>query len=115
MLTYKGYLGQVEFLDEENIFYGEVINTRDVITFQGQSVAEIRQAFIDSIEDYLEFCAQRGEMPDKPFSGKFNLRIGEALHRDVYSAAKAQHKSLNEWIIDAIQSHLQQDTKYHLL
>ena len=106
MLTYKGYIGQVEFLDEENIFHGEVINTRDVITFQGASVDEIRQAFMDSIDDYIDFCHERGELPEKPFSGKFNLRIGQVLHRNIYTAAQLEHKSLNEWVIEAIQSHL---------
>ena len=63
MMEYKGYLAQVEFDDEASLFHGEVINIRDVITFQGQSVDELRQAFEDSVEDYLEFCAERGEQP----------------------------------------------------
>ena len=65
MMEYKGYIGKVEFDDEVGIFHGEVINVRDVITFQGESVQEIRQAFQDSVEDYLEFCAERGEEPEK--------------------------------------------------
>lgn len=59
-MEYKGYFARVEFDDEANIFHGEVINFRDVITFEGQSVDELRKAFIDSVEDYLEFCAQPG-------------------------------------------------------
>ena len=62
-MEYKGYIGKVEFDDEAGIFHGEVINTHDVITFQGDCVADLRQAFIDFIEDYLEFCASRGEKP----------------------------------------------------
>ena len=57
MMEYKGYIGKVEFDDEAEIFHGEVINTRDVITFQGTTVAEIKQAFHDSVEDYLDFCS----------------------------------------------------------
>ncbi len=67
MLNYKGYMGQVEFDDEVDIFHGEVINTRSVITFQGKTVQEIKGAFIDSIEDYLDFCAELGEKPEKPY------------------------------------------------
>ena len=67
MMEYKGYIGKVEF-DDAGIFYGEVINVCDVITFQGESVQEIRQAFQDSIEDYLEFCASRNEYPEKPLN-----------------------------------------------
>lgn len=57
-MEYKGYVGKAEFDDEAGVFYGEVVNTRDVITFQGRSVDELREA--DSVEDYLEFCAERG-------------------------------------------------------
>ena len=70
MMEYKGYIGVVEFDDEAGIFHGEVVNTRDVITFQGMSVAEIKKAFRESVDDYLEFCKKRGEESDKPFSGK---------------------------------------------
>ncbi len=66
-MKYKDYLTDVQFDDETGIFHGEVINTSDVITFQGASVKELRKAFKDSIEDYLAFCKQRGEEPDKPY------------------------------------------------
>ena len=69
MMQYKGYTGKVEYDDEAGIFHGEVINTRDVITFQGRSVVELREAFRDSVEDYLAFCAERDEEPEKPFPG----------------------------------------------
>lgn len=68
-----GYLARVEFDDKANIFHGEVINIRDVITFQGKTVDELRKAFEDSVEDYLAFCAERGEEPDKPLSGPFTV------------------------------------------
>lgn len=106
MLNYKNYIGYVVFDDEAEIFHGEVINTRDIITFQGTSVEELQQAFIDSIEDYLIFCRERNESPEKPFSGKFNLRLNPELHREVYIAAKHSRKSLNQWIIEAISHHL---------
>ena len=69
-MNYKGYIGLVEFDEESGIFHGEVVNTRDVITFQGTCVEEIKQAFIDSVDDYLEFCARRGEQPEMAFKGK---------------------------------------------
>jgi predicted HicB family RNase H-like nuclease len=103
MLTYKNYIGHVEFDDEAEIFHGEVINTRDVITFQGKTVAEIKKAFKESIEDYLDFCVSRHEAPEKPFSGKFNLRLTPELHRQVYVAAKHERKSLNSWIANLLE------------
>ena len=68
MLTYKNYVGRVKFNDEAEIFHGEVINTRDVITFQGKTVKELKKAFIDSVEDYLNFCIYLNEKPEKLFS-----------------------------------------------
>ena len=106
MLIYKGYIGHVEFDDEADIFHGEVLNTRDVITFQGKTVAEIKKAFHESINDYLTFCKERNEEPEKPFSGKFNLRIEPELHRLVYIAAKQNKVSINQWIAEAIKHHI---------
>lgn len=103
MLNYQGYIGHVEFDDEHEIFTGEIINTKDVITFQSKTAHGLKRAFIDSIEDYLEFCRKRNEDPEKPFSGKFNLRIPPELHREVYIAAKKSHVSLNTWICDALE------------
>lgn len=106
MLIYKGYIGHVEFDDEADIFHGEVINTRDVITFQGATVAQIKEAFHESVNDYLAFCKERNEEPEKPFSGKFNLRIDPELHRQVFIAAKQHKISLNQWIAEAIKHHI---------
>lgn len=103
MMEYKGYLGRVEFDEEAGIIHGEVINTRDVITFQGESVAEVKQAFHESIDDYLEFCRTRGESPDKPFSGQFVTRISPDLHRQVNVAAVLSGKSLNAWVAEQLQ------------
>ena len=107
MMEYKGYLGKVEFDDEAGIFHGEVINTRDVVTFQGQSVTELTKAFRESVDDYLEFCEQRGEAPEKPFSGQFVTRIPPELHRQVNAAAVTSGKSLNAWVAEQLQNAVQ--------
>jgi len=104
MMEYKGYIGKVDFDDEAGIFHGEVINTRDVITFQGKSVAELKKAFRESVDDYLAFCASRGEEPDKPFSGQFVTRIPPELHRQVNLAASLSGKSLNAWVADQLKA-----------
>ena len=104
MMEYKGYVGKVEFDDEAGIFHGEVIDTRDVITFQGRSVDELKTAFQDSIDDYLAFCKQRGEEPNKPFSGQFVTRIPPELHRQVNLAASISGKSLNAWVAEQLQA-----------
>ncbi len=108
MMEYKGYIGKVEIDDEAGILHGEVINIRDVITFEGTSVDEIHQAFRESVDDYLDFCAQRGESPEKPFSGKFVVRLPADLHRKAYIQAKLADKSLNGWVTDVLQTVLQE-------
>ncbi|MBM4031046.1 MAG: type II toxin-antitoxin system HicB family antitoxin [Planctomycetes bacterium] len=103
-MEYKGYVGRVEFEDEAGIFHGEVVGTRDVITFQGQTVGELRAAFEESVDDYLAFCRERGEEPDRPFSGQFVTRIAPELHRQISLAAGLSRKSLNAWVSEQLQS-----------
>ena len=103
MLNYKGYSGRVEFDNESGLLHGEVIDLRDVVTFQGRSVEEVESTFRDSIDDYLAFCEERGEQPDKPFSGRLMLRLPPDLHRRVYVRAQHEGKSLNQWISDKLE------------
>jgi len=106
MIEYKGYLGDVNFDSEAHLFHGEVINTRDVITFQGKSVDELEKAFIDSVEDYLEWCKEDGVSPEKPYSGKFNLRLSPELHKEVAITAKKMKISINKFVEKAVVDEL---------
>ncbi len=111
MMEYKGYFAKVEFYDHADIFHGEVINLRDVITFEGETVKEIKQAFQDSVDDYLDFCRKRGESPEKPYSGKFVVRVEPELHKKVTIEARKTGKSLNVWVNDAISKALKDNTQ----
>jgi predicted HicB family RNase H-like nuclease len=102
MLKYKGYVGHVQFDDEAGVFHGEVIDLKDVVTFRGTSVQELQQAFKESVDDYLEFCRERGEEPDRPFSGRLMVRLSPELHRDVYIQAQREGKSLNQWVTERL-------------
>jgi predicted HicB family RNase H-like nuclease len=75
MIEYKGYIGRVEFDDEAGIFHGEVINTRDVITFEGTCVEEIQHEFRASVDEYLGFCAEQGKAPGNPNAGHLVIDI----------------------------------------
>jgi predicted HicB family RNase H-like nuclease len=101
-MEYKGYIGTVQFDEDAEIFHGEVINLKDVITFQSDSVEGLKREFHDSVDDYLEFCKERNEEPEKPFSGKLTLRLNPELHRRLYIRSKKERKSLNNWITDAL-------------
>jgi predicted HicB family RNase H-like nuclease len=102
MMNYKGYLGTVEYDDQAKIFHGDIINTRDVITFQGTTVKEIERAFRDSIDDYLAWCKEDGVEPEKPYSGRFNIRLSPDLHRQIAIIAKKKRVSLNSFVEKAI-------------
>lgn len=103
-MTYKGYQATAELDEEAGVFHGEVINMRDVVTFQGSSVKELKKAFRDSVDDYLEFCASRGEDPEKPFSGKFLVRVPPEVHRVIVTKARRQGQSLNAWVLEKLQT-----------
>jgi predicted HicB family RNase H-like nuclease len=102
-MTYKGYDALVTYDEEAELFHGEVMNTRDVITFEGSSVGELKQALLESIEDYLSFCKERGEEAEKPFSGQFVVRVEPPLHRAAVSAAKREGLSLNRWVAAVLE------------
>jgi predicted HicB family RNase H-like nuclease len=112
MIEYKGYSAKVEFDDDADIFHGEIIDLRDVITFEGETVEELKQAFKDSVEDYLEFCAERGEDPEKPFSGKFVVRVEPELHKIMTIEARKEGKSLNSWVNDALTKVLKSGSQH---
>jgi len=102
MMEYKGYLGRVEYDDEAGVFHGEVINLRDVVTFQGETVQELRRAFQESVDDYLAFCIERNEEPERPYSGTFTVRVPPELHRDAALQARLRNKSLNSWVAELL-------------
>jgi len=102
MMRYKGYIGNVVFDDEAKIFHGNVVGLKDIITFQGTSVKELEAAFKDSIDDYLAWCKERGEKPEKTFSGNLHLRMNPELHANLALEAAKQGVSLNEFITEKL-------------
>ncbi len=106
MLEYKGYLGNVTFDSDAHIFHGEVLNTKDIITFQGITVDELETAFQESIKDYLQWCLEDGVEPEKPYSGKFNLRISPELHKEIAITSKKLKISINKFVEKAVVDEL---------
>lgn len=105
-MKYKGYTGSVEYDPDDRIFYGSVDDITDIVTFQGDSVEELESAFRESVDVYLESCAEDGVEPQRPCSGKFVLRISPEMHREAAAAARTQDESLNGWITGAIKMRL---------
>jgi predicted HicB family RNase H-like nuclease len=100
---YKGYFGRAEWDNEVNLFHGDVTGTRDAITFVGKTPAELATEFVNSVEDYLAMCAESGKQPEKPFSGRFVVRIKPEVHRKLSAIAEHSKSSLNQLISDVLE------------
>ena len=96
-MTYKGYSARIEFDDRNELFVGHLLGIRDVVGFHADNVPELRSAFEESVDDYLETCAKIGKSPEKPASGKLMLRIPPEVHGAALVAAQAACTSLNQW------------------
>ncbi len=103
MIEYKAYHGAVAFDPELDKFHGRVVNTRTVISFYGSSVEQLREEMAASVDTYLEVCEEEGIHPDRPYSGKFMVRITPELHRDMALAAASEGKSMNEWLSETLE------------
>jgi predicted HicB family RNase H-like nuclease len=102
MFHYKGYTGRLEIDEEAGILFGRVVDIRDVVTFQGETITEAQQAFQDSVDDYLDLCSELGQPPDKPFSGKLPFRTTPDRHHKVFLAAAKAGKSINAWMDEVL-------------
>ncbi|SMO99105.1 Predicted nuclease of the RNAse H fold, HicB family [Thalassovita litoralis] len=101
-MSYKGYSARVEYDDEDGIFVGRIAGIRDVVGFHADSVSELKEAFHEAVEDYLETCASIGKEPQKAFSGQMMFRVSPDLHRKAAVAAELAGKSLNQWAEDVL-------------
>ncbi|MHB8147092.1 MAG: type II toxin-antitoxin system HicB family antitoxin [Vulcanimicrobiaceae bacterium] len=105
-MTYKNYTARIEFDERDNIFVGRILGIRDIISFHGDSVGDLRAAFEHAVDDYLADCAKQGVSPEKPASGNLMLRVGAEIHGRAIVAAEGAGKSLNQWAIAALEEAL---------
>ena len=108
MMTYKNYLGSVNYSDEDRVFYGKVAYIRSLISYEGTDVDSLRQAFEEAVDDYLELCREEGTEPEQPFKGSFNVRTGSALHRRAAMFAKEKGVNLNKLVTEALERYLEE-------
>lgn len=101
-MTYKGYSARVEYDDEDEIFFGKIAGISDVIGFHAETVADLKTAFHEALDDYLATCAKVGKEPQKPYSGKMMFRVSPDVHRKAAVAAELSGKSLNQWAEEAL-------------
>lgn len=101
-LIYQGYAARIEFSSEDECFVGHVAGVQDTIGFHGESVSELKAAFEEAVDDYLEVCQKVGKTPQKPYSGKLMLRLRPELHAAVAAAAELSGQSINQWASEAL-------------
>jgi len=97
-MTHDGYLAELEIDESAGVIHGRVINARAMLTFEGETVAELKSAFAGTIADYRDWCKERGAEPEKPYSGALSLRIAPELHRRVAEQAAKSGASINQFI-----------------
>jgi predicted HicB family RNase H-like nuclease len=101
-MTYGGYSALIEYDDEDGIFFGKLAGIRDGVGFHADNVTDLRAAFQEAVDDYIDMCAKIGKSPQKPFSGNLMLRIDPAVHSKAALAAELAGKSLNQWSEEAL-------------
>ena len=101
-MNYKKYAAKIEYQDDIKAFHGSVVGLRDTVTFEADSVKKLERAFKEAVDDYLEFCEERGEKPDRPYSGKIPLRVTPDIHRRAANAAASVGMPLNAWIMQTL-------------
>jgi predicted HicB family RNase H-like nuclease len=108
-MTYEGYSATVAFDADAEVLHGEVIGLRDVITFQATSVEGLKEAFRDSVDDYLALCAELGQEPERAYAGRFLVRMEPDLHRDLAVAAEREGESINAFVVACLEREIGAD------
>lgn len=105
-LTYKNYIGTVNFSEEDRVFFGKVVGISDSISFEGDTVENLVHDFHSAVDEYLEFCAENGKEPQQQYKGSFNVRISPELHRQAIMLAQKKNISLNNLVEQSVESYV---------
>ena len=111
VLVHNGYTGSVEFSDEDEIFFGKIVGIRDLVTFEADSVARLKKAFRDAVEDYIATCKELGKDPDKVYKGSFNVRLKTKIHRLAAIKSATLKMSLNQFVEKVLEKEIAGDHK----
>ena len=104
VLTYKEFIGCVHFSTDDSVFFGKIEGINDLVTFEGQTVDEIKDSFKNAVEDYIEMCITLKKPILKSYKGNFNVRIPPELHRKAMRKSQSLGISLNQLVKQAIEN-----------
>lgn len=102
-MSYGGYSAAVEYDGDDEVFSGRILGIADHISFHAETVEQLKAAFHEAVDDYLETCRKLGKQPDRPYSGNLMLRVDPSVHSKAALAAEAAGKSLNQWGEEALR------------
>lgn len=100
---YKGYIGSIEFSEEDTLFFGKVMGIRSLISYEGKNANELISDFHSAVDDYLAVCEAEGREPEKAYKGSFNIRISPELHKQLVVCATSRQMSLNSFVENALR------------
>ncbi len=106
LLQHRGYYGSIEASPEDNCLFGKLQFIRALVSYEGETVAQLSEAFRDAVDDYLATCESLGQLPETPCKGSFNVRVGHDLHLAASVAAARQCISLNDLTRQALSAYL---------
>ena len=107
IIEYKGYSGTVEYSDKDKILFGKVLGIKGLVSYEGESVAQLRADFEEAVDDYLRMCKEKNIDPDKTYKGSFNVRFTPELHKKACIMAQAEHISLNQFVENSVKSRIE--------
>lgn len=110
LLKYKGYEGSIIASIEDECIYGRILHIDDVVSYEAQTVLELKVEFENAVERYLMTCKEFGKKPDKPYSGVFQVRLTPELHKEIAHKAASQKTSLNNLMVLAVELMLKNAT-----
>lgn len=105
-MEYKGYVGSVEFSEEDKVLFGQVMGLRSLISYEGTTAEELIADFHSAVDDYLELCRIRGTEPERAYKGSFNVRISPELHRKAAICAASRNISLNSLVEQSLEKYV---------
>jgi Uncharacterized protein encoded in hypervariable junctions of pilus gene clusters len=102
-MHYSGYSASIRYSEEDGFFVGRILGINDIVSFHGLSVGEMRQQFAIALDSYLSDCEEMGKEPERPYSGKLNLRLPPEFHKAIAFEAESTGQSINDVIVAALQ------------
>lgn len=105
-LKYKGFIGSVNFSEEDGVFFGKIEGINGMVNFEGQSVQELTEAFHEAVNDYLAYCEEEGIQPHKSYSGLLNVRLTPEIHSRVAMLAQRAGISINAFIRQTLEKQI---------